>query len=91
MTNDDDDDREFPDNVVPLFNDSENDPYDEGAPLNTALYCGPTGIFIQQESGLTENESDCVALSWGQTQLLVTSLLGLLSNRMTGDYNGSIH
>jgi hypothetical protein len=82
---------EYPDNVVPLFSDLDNDPEDEEAPLNTALYAGPTGIFIQQESNLTDNEIDCVALTWGQTQMLLSSLISLLSQKISGDFNGSIH
>lgn len=85
------DDFEYPNNVVSLFQDTDNDPEDEESPLNTALYAGPTGIFIQQESNLTDNDNDCVALTWGQTQMLLSSLISLLSHKFTGDFNGSIH
>ncbi len=74
-------DDELPSNVVRLFADVENDPEDEDSPLNTVLFAGPTGIFIQQESNLTENECDCIALTWGQTQTLFANLIGVLGNK----------
>tara|TARA_R100000808_G_scaffold17634_1_gene38904 strand:+ start:1779 stop:2057 length:279 start_codon:yes stop_codon:yes gene_type:complete len=92
MTDDDNDEIDYPGNVVPLFRDLDNDPDDETSPLNTALYAGPTGVFIQQESSsLTENDNDCVALTWQQTQMLVTSLIGLLAHRINGEFNGTLH
>jgi hypothetical protein len=62
-----------------------------GENIVTENYAGPTGIFIQQESNLTDNEIDCVALTWGQTQMLLSSLISLLSQKISGDFNGSIH
>tara|TARA_Y100000814_G_scaffold168026_1_gene122793 strand:+ start:299 stop:580 length:282 start_codon:yes stop_codon:yes gene_type:complete len=81
MSEDDDGQRELPDNVVRLFADVENDPEDEDSPLNTILFAGPTGIFIQQEGAMTTNEVDCIALSWGQTQTLFANLIGVLGNK----------
>lgn len=92
MTDDDNDEIDYPGNVVPLFRDLDNDPNDETSPLNTALYAGPTGVFIQQEGrDQSEDETDCVALTWGQTQMLVTSLIGLLAHRINGEFNGTLH
>lgn len=76
-----DDDREIPNNVVRLFADVGNDVTDESSPLNTVLYAGPTGIFIQQEGTLSENDTDCVALTWPQTQTLISNLIGVLGNK----------
>lgn len=79
----DSEDRELPGNVVQLFADTDNDPEDEDGPLNTVLFAGPTGIFIQQEGGMTENDVDCIAMTWGQTQMMFANLIGVLGNKFS--------